>query len=291
MENEIVCPVCNVNKSNLYLKKNGYSLYKCFFCKLVFVFPLPNDLQGIYDEEYFFSNNADGEFGYVNYDRDKESTKEFFTRHLDKFESYGKNKKIFDIGAATGFFLDLARSKGWIVSGSEISEFAANKAKNRGLDVYKGNLLDYSCDNKFDVVTMWDVFEHIEDPAKYLEKINKMLDKDGLLSINTVDISSLYAYIRGKKWHMLIPPEHIYYFSKKNLKILLEKHGFEVLEFSKPGKKFSLSYIFYILYQTQNFKMGKILSKWFDTDFWRKFAIPINLRDNIFVIAKKIKDI
>jgi len=64
-------------------------------------------------------------------------------------------------------------------------------------------------------VTMWDVFEHFVDPASDVRAAARVLKVGGVLAINTPDISSWYARIMGKRWHLLIPPEHIHYFTKK----------------------------------------------------------------------------
>jgi len=291
MQVEVTCPVCKSNDSVFFVEKNKCSLYRCKKCELVHVFPIPDSLESVYSKDYFFSEKKEAEFGYVDYDRDKQSTKEYFNKQLDKLAGLVTGRRMFDVGAATGFFLGMARDKGWNVSGSEISTFAADEARGRGFEMFCGDLLDLPRANKYDVVTMWDVFEHVATPSDYLRHINNVLSKDGMLVINTVDIGSWYAKLRGKNWHLLIPPEHVFYYTKKNLFYLLEKNGFEVVSFSKPSKKFSLTYVFSILYQTQNFKAGKKLSDFLNTDFWRKFTIPINVRDNILVIAKKIKDV
>lgn len=90
---------------------------------------------------------------------------------------------------------------------------------------------------------------------------------------------------------MIVPPEHLFYFSKKSLKILLNNNGFEIIKIEKLGKKFSLSYIFKILYEWQRVPVWRWLADFSNSRFWRRFKIPINVRDNIFVLAKKRKDV
>ncbi len=288
---KIICPICYSSKIRFFTLKNNYNLYKCADCALVFVWPVPPNLNKIYNEEYFFKKQekSDNGFGYADYDKDKEPMKEIFISYLKQLEKLTADRKIFDVGAATGYFLDLAKSRGWETAGIEISSYAAEIARNRGHEIFEGLLPNLKIEKKFGSVTMWDVLEHLAEPKKYLEAINAILQKDGLLAINTIDKESWWAMFWGKRWHSIIPPEHLFYYSRKNLEILLKKSGFEILKIRKIGKKFSLAYIFKILYNWQKFGLWNKLAGYFDRNFWRKFNIPLNLRDNIFIIARKIK--
>ncbi len=290
MEEKIVCPICRSEKNKFFCEKNKYKLYECQDCNLAFVYPIPKNLSDIYNKDYFKDESGDSDFGYSDYDKDKEPMKENFISYIKKIEKLVEGRKIFDIGSATGYFLDLAKSRGWETFGSEISRYAADIGKSRGHNIFCGQLPDIKIDNKFDVITMWDVLEHLDNPHKYLYIANKILDEDGLLVINTINRKSIWARILGKRWHLLIPPEHLFYYSPKSLNILLKENGFKIEEMRSVGKNFSLSYIFSILYHWQRFKIWNSLSIFFDKPFWRKFSIPINLRDNIFIIAKKIKN-
>lgn len=290
MEERISCPVCSSGKNKFFWQKNNYKLYSCENCELVFVWPIPDNLNQIYKRDYFRSRGKLGGSGYSDYDQDKKPMREVFMSFLNKFERLGSGRSIFDVGAATGYFLDLAKGRGWQTSGSEISEYARQIAKGKGHDVV-GDLLEKGFYNRFDVVTMWDVLEHLRDPKEYLRTVNKILLPKRWLAINTIDKGSWWARIWGKQWHLIVPPEHLYYFSRKNLELLLNDTGFQIVEIKKIGKKFSLSYIFKILYHWQKLKIWHVLSRWFDRPFWRKLSIPINLRDNIFILAQKVRDV
>lgn len=291
---EITCPICGSGKTKFFVGKNNHNLYECINCDLVFVYPIPKNLNKIYNDEYFFKKEEKkirNGAGYVNYEKDKESMRETFITYLKKLEELTANRKIFDIGTATAYFLDLARSRGWETAGVEISSYAAEIARNKGHKIFEGPLLDLKIEEQFGVVTMWDVLEHIDEPQKYLFAINNILQKGGILTINTIDRESWWARFWGSKWYSIIPPEHLFYFSLKNLKILFEKNGFKIIKVQKIGKKFPLAYIFQMLYNWQKFRIWNKLASRFDTNFWRKFVIPLNLRDNIFIIAQKIEEI
>lgn len=291
----ISCPICQAEKINYYCENNGFKLYKCGACRLIFVWPAPSDLADIYQASYF--NSGDGKvnkFGYTDYEEDKKATRKTFVIYLNKIRKLipsriGREivRKIFDVGAATGYFLDLAREIGWQTSGVEISEYAAKIAQAKGHEVFIGDLENLEIKERYDITTMWDVLEHLADPVKYLKLINNILNQDGVLAINTIDYGSCWARLWGRNWQAILPPEHLFYFSEKSLKRLLERSGFKIIEQSKIGKKFTLPYIFKVLAHRYNLPFLGKLSGWLNK-FGFKFALPINLRDNIFIIARKI---
>lgn len=291
MENQISKVTCGNCKADAYWwgAKNNHNLFSCIKCRLIFVDPLPNS-ENIYTKDYF-SGAADG-FGYVNYDIDKEPMKATFNKYIDLFDTHGKPQgKLLDIGAATGFFLSIAKSRGYEVSGVEISDYASNIARKRGIDVKTGNLTSSNFpDGFFDVITMFDVLEHIKDPFAELLEAKKILKKDGLLVINSPNGQSLMARFLKTKWHLILPPEHLFYFSPKNLSLFLEKSGFKVVYNGHIGKRFTFQYIFKMLYKWQKLSIWNFLSNLFSKSFLSSLYIPINFHDNFSVIFRKVDD-
>jgi len=284
------CHICGNQNFSKYCEKDNHKLYRCVKCDFIFVYPTPENLSDIYKEDYFH-DVGDQEFGYTNYDDDKDSMKHVFELYLDRLEELVKNKNIFDVGCATGYFLDIAKNKGWSTHGIEISDYAGETSRERGHDVVTGLLPDVGFSKKMDAVTLWDVLEHVDNPKTYLRAVNKIMNKEGYLAINTVDTGSWWAKLTGKRWHLIVPPEHLNYYNKENLRLILEKTGFEMVDVKKMGKRFSLPYFFNTGYRWQGLRLWKIMADFFDTPFWRKFSMPVNFRDNIFVLAKKISDV
>jgi len=291
MEEQIICPICHSHNTSFYCKKNNCELSRCGDCDLVFVHPVPSDFGAIYGKQYFKNESGAGDFGYTDYDADKEPMREVFLNYIEKMEGLVSGRRIFDIGAATGYFLNLAKTRGWETEGAEISEYASGIARKNNHKIFCGPFPEAKLEKGFDVVTMWDVLEHLDKPGDYLGAANKILNSGGRLIINTINKKSLWATLMGKRWHLILPPEHLFYYSPKNLKILLSENGFVEIEASKIGKKFSLSYVFQTLYRWQGLKIWKKLSEYFDKPSWRKFFIPINLGDNILIVAQKIKNV
>lgn len=287
MENattQIICPLCDSRSVSYFREKNGFKLYKCNSCKLLFLYPLPKSIE-VYDKSYF--SGADKGFGYVDYDVDKEPMVSTFEKYLDIVSSLGVNKgKLLDIGAATGFFMNLAKGRGFDVTGVELSDFAAEIGRKKGLNLITGDLLVQSFPEKhFDVITMFDVLEHVPKPKELIKEVSRILKDEGLVVINTPDAESLWAKALGPRWQLIMPPEHINYFSPKNLGNYLSKNGFTVKISSKIGKSFTLQYILKMLYKWQGssiFLTGPTLNK-----FLSKISLPINLHDNFFMVVKK----
>jgi SAM-dependent methyltransferase len=293
MENgiqQIACVGCESLRKEFFGKKNGFSLYKCSDCGMVSLYEKPVASAEVYSADYF-SGGGNG-FGYVNYDEDKEPMRQGFYKYLSIIENLsGKKGKLFDVGAATGFFIALAKEKGFEVSGVELSSFAANKAREKGFDVATGTLESIPLiPNSYEVVTMLDVIEHMMDPEAEVKIAYSILKKDGLLVINTPNSGSTYAKLMGIGWHLVIPPEHIHYFNRVAMRKLLERNGFEVLVETTIGKKFTFEYVCNMLFKWLKIRLFQTIAIKTKGTWLGTFSLPINLRDNMFVVARKINE-
>ncbi|MDP2586618.1 MAG: class I SAM-dependent methyltransferase [Candidatus Komeilibacteria bacterium] len=280
------CQVCGNKNFFWFGQKNSFDLWRCKNCALLFVYPLPDPAR-VYSEDYFTS--AAKGFGYVDYDQDKLPMIPTFKKYLGLLKKQVPSKgRLLDIGAATGFFVRLAKEDGWQAEGVEISDYAAGLGRSRGLNIITGTLTSLSLPaENYNAVTMLDVLEHLTDPLTTLAEVYKVLKPGGLLLINTPDAGSLVAKISGKQWHMLVPPEHLHYFSQTNLTNFLNSNGFKTVLTAKIGKKFTLEYIFKTLYHWQKLSIWKLLSKACQRGWLKKISLPIHLRDNILIIAEK----
>jgi len=285
MEKVITCSICASTNVRKFCVKRGYTIYRCMDCSLAFVWPIPQDAAVLYSEAYFQGKGND--HGYLNYDRDKEPMRKVFLHYLSVLGKATSGRRLFDVGAATGYFLDIARHTGWTTYGSDISPFAAREARARGHRMTGGNLREAAESDFFDVVTMWDVLEHVPNPRATLAEVHRLLRIGGVVAINTVDMSSLWARLLGRRWNMLIPPEPLFYFSTANLSLLLTQTGFQVMEKRKIGKKFSLAYVCKTLYNWQKIPLWETLAGLVARKPFSRLTLPINVRDNVFVLAKK----
>lgn len=284
---DIRCHACDSAESNFFTRKRFCNLYKCKQCGLIFVYPIPESLTEIYAKDYFVG--ATHGSGYVDYERDKKAMSATFEVYLDKIEQQMSTRgKLLDVGAATGIFLEASSRRNWQVSGVEISDYAAAKARQKNLNVHTGTLESVQFkEGPFDVITMWDVLEHFPNPEVTLKLAHGLLKSGGLIVLNTPNAGSFFAKLMGKYWHLIVPPEHLSYFNINNLTKLLNKIGFEVYQVTCLGKKFTIQYILKTLATWHKFFVWQWLASKVQNRSLGRIAIPLNLYDNLFLIAKK----
>lgn len=282
-----VCPVCG-DRPGGYVKKDGYDFWRSPKCGLLFVWPyLAGPPQEIYQAGYF--EGGAEVFGYVDYDLEKASLDGLFAKTLARLESIlGSKGDLLDVGAATGYFVGRALTAGWRASGIDVSAHGVSVALSKSLRVERSTLEEYSAPaGSLDVITMWDVLEHLPDPISALRKCQTLLRDGGALVINTPDGRSLWARLFGTRWHSLVPPEHIFIFNRDALNIVLRNSGFEVIEATNPVKKFTLPYILNMFSRWTGLPIPGFMRKVLSSRFFSALAIPLPLRDNVLVLAKK----
>lgn len=183
------------------------------------------ELKELYSASYF--QGAE----YSDYELEAPALRRNFAPRLrDLAKRYPKGARLWEIGAAYGFFLKEA-SEHFDAAGCDISEFAAQYGREKfGLDLEAMDYLDYACETPFDVICLWDVVEHLREPHEYLAKAAKDLRPGGTLALSTGDIGSFMGRIRGRKWRLLHPPTHLHYFTVRSMRMLLERLGLADVE-------------------------------------------------------------
>lgn len=244
----VPCNLCGADNTAPLMEIDGFHIVRCKQCGLIYVNPRHGEeaLHEIYTESYYDHDgitNGVEFYGYDDYLRDEENIRITFARRLETIERYANKDRLLDVGCATGFFLDLARQRGWEVVGTEVSEYGARYARQYfDLDVRLGSLGELGFGAQaFDVVTMWDVIEHVVDPTAELREVHRILRKGGLLSIITPDAGSLVARLLGRRWEEFRRVrEHVFFFSKHTLDQMLRKTGFEIIRTESASKVFYL---------------------------------------------------
>ncbi len=241
------CQLCGSTKiSSLGNDRLGH-LVQCADCALVHVleFPLAHDLQLIYGEGYYRSTESHV-VGYEDYEADEANVLETARRRLRHISGYKPAPgSLLDVGCALGFFMDAATQQGWHTVGIELSEYAAHNARARvGSEVHWGELSAASlAPSSFDVITLWDVVEHMSDPVAQLRECRRVIKADGLLALTTPDIGSLMAKLTGARWMgFKLADEHLYYFSRDTAGRLLTLAGFDVIQSFPVGKCITLEF-------------------------------------------------
>lgn len=296
MLEQVRCNLCGADDTAPLTQVDGFHIVRCKRCGLLYVNPRYREdvLQEIYTETYYDHDgivNGLEFFGYDNYVADEENIKITFARRLKTIERHVSTGRLLDIGCATGFFLALAREKGWEVVGTEVSQFGARYGKEKlGLDVRLGTLKDLNFDaGAFDVVTLWDVIEHVTDPIAELQEIQRILCDGGLLSIITPDAGSLVARLLGRRWEEYRRVrEHVYFFSRRTIAEMLRRVGFDVLKFESAGKAFYLGPAMERLkYYTLDGIVTSTATKWVYRLGLDKIRIHVNPFTKMTVYARK----
>lgn len=190
---------------------------------------------------------------------------------------------LFEIGCGTGVFLDEARRAGWRVSGLEVSEYAAGLAASRGLDVVRQAVEEWSpAAESFDCVALWDVLEHLRDPAGTLLKAARSLRPGGVLALSTGDLNSLCARLSGARWHLFTLPEHLFFFTSGSLRTLLSRAGFRIVWTTRETCWAPLSYLFERLNKSLWPARRRAAPVWMKDVF-----VPANLLDVLGVYARR----
>lgn len=217
------CPLCEqTDSSNEFDRCPMY--IKCQKCGLVYI---PRVSYPNYEEDYYFFNSK--------YKRKQKRRANFFIKII-KSEIKSNNIDLLDVGCGTGHFLYACNGQGWEATGADIS-LAGIQLCNETNDFqcvqfsHVDELLIHFGDNRFNIITLWEVIEHITDPIKYLEIIIKLLKPGGKLFISTPNVDSFYSKYLKENWHGFqgkMSEYHIRYFNKKSLSYLLDQVGLKI---------------------------------------------------------------
>jgi SAM-dependent methyltransferase len=132
---------------------------------------------------------------------------------------------VLDVGCGAGAFMEVARDAGFEVQGIDVSEASAQLCRSRGLSARTGDFLTEDFEGKFDLITMWDVVEHLRDPEAFLKRACSLLSKRGVLFAKIPAFGELSVRISARipaaGRALLGAPDHVQYFSKQSLSALL----------------------------------------------------------------------
>src|SRR6266540_1930934 len=222
----------------------------------------------------------------TRYDDEREGRVHTFGRELDLLARFGAPGRLLDIGSHVGVFVEVAISKGWRAEGVEPSRWAAEVARSRGLAVTCGTVEDLEAElESYDLVTLWDVIEHLPDPSAELGRLGTLLRPGGLIAISTMDVDALVARVLGRNWPWYMQM-HLYYFSRRTLARLVENAGYDVVEVRRHRRIVRASYLLSRLER----RLGRVyppLARLVDGLGLGGRLVPVDLGDIITLIARK----
>lgn len=226
------CNLCGETRVRPIFSTKGYDLVGCLGCDLAYIAnpPSAEELARIYsaDASYHATLKDEGSKAWADMDA-------IARQHMAFLGTVVQSGTLLDVGCSTGLFLDRARKAGFAVKGVEFSEDSAAFAQAHfGLTVERGSIHDsHEAAGSFDVLTMFDVIEHVPDPLADMAAAMRLLKPGGWFVLSTPNIDGLFpraSYPLAKTlnyWPHPEPPFHLYQFSVATLTAMLAKAGFE----------------------------------------------------------------
>jgi dolichol-phosphate mannosyltransferase len=199
-----------------------------------------------------------------------------------------KSGELLDVGAYCGLFVAEAKRRGWSAEGVDPSRWASRIAREEvGVTVHQGTLdaLGPVLRPPYDIVTTWDVLEHVDDPINYLAQLNGLLKDNGILALSTLDAGSTFARVLGRRWPWLMDM-HIYYFTRPLLRRWIEAAGFEVLLLEDYRHYATVPYLWEKAAAFLPGFLGRPV-KTFGRIFPTSWVIPVSFGDVVLVVARK----
>lgn len=220
------CPLCASTNFITWDNVGLYSIDVCQGCGVGLTTPFPDSAE-ISDTNTTIYNVDQRISIYLNLRKYLERR---YRRQLKRIRLCKPSGKLLDVGCSIGLFVNQANLMGFHAEGVELNRACAEFGINAFGVTIHSNLPepDESIDDGYDVITLFDVLEHVSDPVMFLAKIKRILKPDGLLIVQTPNLDSLMAELLRDKWAWLSPPDHLFHFSSSTLPRLICKAGFKV---------------------------------------------------------------
>lgn len=275
----VACAVCGRADDEALFDKDGFAIVRCRGCGLVYVNPrlTPAALAALYEGQEISPAAY-----YVRTERQDELS---FAQRLELIERFRPPGTLLDLGCGPGIFSGVARSRGWRTVGLDINPQSVAHCRERGLeticDVFPSAAL---ADRRFDVIVMNDFIEHLTDPAAALEAAKGLLAPDGVLFITTPDVGSLMARMTKARWLHLKPNEHLVYFDRRTIDLLLARTGYRIKYLRAIGRIRNLAVALEKVkaYGELASTIGRLL---IPARLAERVNIPLNPGDEMVVIA------
>lgn len=225
------CIVCGFNQARAvyayHYDGHRAHILRCLSCGHMFIYPIPlidlesRTMESLSDAEFF--GNGFLKILHENIVINRE------IRWVRKF-IHGSAPRLLDIGCGTGWTTAIWRKNGFKTVGLEPSLQRGKLAQEKyGIEIYHAHIERFEPKEKFDLVIMRHLLEHIKDPQELLSKIHSFLHKDGLLLVVIPNINSLGRYLFREHFAWVLP-WHLHFYNPKTLTMLLEKNGYKKMK-------------------------------------------------------------
>jgi SAM-dependent methyltransferase len=229
----------------LHGRQEKYTLARCPACALVWLSnpPKPSEMHLHYTDAYHGLISAGGENSP--------------NRWQDRREALAPHRQsgaLLDLGCSSGAFLESLKGESWRLYGIEMSPQNARTAEARSeAQIYVGDILNATFPHEsFDVITCFDVLEHLYEPRRVMARVGEWLKPGGMFYVLVPNVDSAEARVFGSYWHGLELPRHLFHYSPASLKFLAESAGLRQVSLEtrrNPAVGTSLRYVWDALFQ------------------------------------------
>ncbi len=224
------CILCNASKFRIIHQKDRWKYCRCLNCGLVSLHPRPTAQELMKNYEDYLPTPSE------EIDKWEKMMKQIVDKSADLIEARTNTGRgrLLDIGCGYGFFLKEMKLRGWDVEGVEVSQTGRQYTRDKwGIHVYSQPVEDIDIpENSFDVVTLFYLIEHVNDPLALLREVNRILSPGGLILLrwpHTTPIVRLLGPL-SRKLDLYHTPYHLYDFSPETMKRFLVLTDFKCVE-------------------------------------------------------------
>lgn len=297
----MVCAWCGSTDSTVAYDFGARAIRRCRSCNLMQTHPKPahEELKAIYTQDYYHNPGlldarSEKVYGYSDYIAERLTKQAGYQTTLGRIQHHltaagVTSRDLVDVGCGLGFFLDSAFDVGFTPRGLEFNEDAVRYARQRyafPVQTYDGSLLSVLAPASQSVVASFDTIEHLTDPFGFVREAHTVLVPGGLLVISTMDSSSWTSRLLGKRledFRRIL--EHLFFFDRAGLTMILEQSGFEVVELRSIGHTFELGHL--AARVSTSFPWFAPVARFVQRTSLRRMTISIDPRTKMILYARK----
>jgi SAM-dependent methyltransferase len=293
MPKSTTCSICNKSNISLFVNKYGFDMDKCADCGLLFCNPYPTD-----EQVHYYYNSEMKKFENEFFMESFKKRVHIFLPRIKLVQKYKPHGSLLDVGSSIGIFVEALNQSTheFNITCCDISLDACQRLEARYPDVKVFNL-DYRLlgdINKYDVMTMWDTVEHIVDQNELFSSVRDVLLPDGVFIFSTPNTNS-FEWITAQENHVqILPPGHVNLMNIDSISILLNRHGFELLDHFTLNPSLDIDYVLkaarqgHIIPQNLGIFLDTMLVEITFRGAFEDLLREKKLAGNIVVVARKL---